>query len=427
MAAAGPDLEAYRARVEELLRAPGPAADARHAELFSAEAVRALLSAPPLPRAQALARFTAEGHLRLASAAELRRLDEGLRTAGPGGVAPRAADALLAAEPSRERRRALQAARLHALGTLVSAVADAQARRVAAAAQLGAASPAELIAGAAGVDLRGAAALGAAALDASEAHAGPALDRAARAALGEPLAALDAADLARVLRAPQLEPELPPGGARQAVARTAELLGLPPPEAPDPESAGLAGYAEALRLGGLALARAGASARLPVEARRLGDPAVAIATAVLLEGLLGEPAWLVRVLQAADTARIVHAARAVRLAGARAAAARAAALLGGDRAGLMSRALGMEWPEELVMADALAGIAPADAIRGRALAGLLRRHLRERSGERWFADPRAGALLRELWLEGGDLTAEGIARELGTEALSPDLIVDAAP
>ena len=54
----------------------------------------------------------------------------------------------------------------------------------------------------------------------------------------------------------------------------------------------------------------------------------------------------------------------------------------------------------------------------------MRRHLRETSGERWFADPRAAALLRELWLEAGDLAPEGIARDLGAGDLGAEALAD---
>ncbi|HTI33697.1 MAG TPA: hypothetical protein VL422_08485 [Miltoncostaea sp.] len=410
------DLDEYRAEAEEHLRAPGPAADARHAGLFAGDRVTALsaLAGSGDVRMRGLARYAAEGHLRLASAAEVARIEEVLRTPLAGGMTLLDVDAALAAEPSADRRRELQAERLRAIGArLPSAVSDAEARRTLAAHELGAATPADLIARAAGLDIRAAAALGAATLDAGDD------------AVGRQVGGIDDADLPRLLRAPELAGALPAAGAREALERTCELLGVPaPPVAP--AAAGLAGYAEALRLGGLAMASAGASARLPVEARRLGDPALAQATAFLLEGLLAEPAWLVRVLDAADPARVAAPAATLRLLATRAAAARAAALAGGDREELMSRALGIAWPGELAILDGLAGLAPADAIRGRALAALLRRHLRETSGERWFADARAAALLRELWLEGGDLTPEGIARDLGVGDLDAGALADEA-
>ncbi len=107
----------------------------------------------------------------------------------------------------------------------------------------------------------------------------------------------------------------------------------------------------------------------------------------------------------------------------RAAAARAAAL--GDNPGddLLARATCVGWPDELRLADELSGLRSADDLRARALAAVLRAHLRENFGERWFADAGAGALLRELWLEAGDLDPEVLAVELGAAGLDPSLVV----
>ena len=85
----------------------------------------------------------------------------------------------------------------------------------------------------------------------------------------------------------------------------------------------------------------------------------------------------------------------------------------------MSRALGLEWPAALTLADGLAGLGPADELRALALSAALRAHLREAHGARWFADPRAGRLLRELWLEGGALEPEALASELERRGWTP--------
>jgi hypothetical protein len=422
--AAPPDLDEYRADAEAHLRSPGPAADARHAGLFGADRVTALMAraASGDGRARNLARFAAEGYLRLASAAEVATIEEELRAQMRGGLRLLDMDAALAAEPAAERRRELQAERLRAIGgRLASAVSDAEVRRTMAAHELGAPTAAELIARAAGLDLRAAAAMGAAVLERGDAEVERVLDLLGADALGLRSGELDAADLPALARAPHLADGLPPGGAREALETTCEMLGVPAP-AVTASVGGLAGYAETLRLGGLALAAAGASARLPVEARLLGDPALALATADILQGLLAEPAWLIRVLGDDVPGRTLATASRLGFLGTRVDAARAAALAGGSREALMSRALGLEWPGELSLLDGLAGAAPADAIRGRALAALLRRHLRETSGERWFADTRAAALLRELWLEAGDLTPEGIARDLGAGGLYDALL-----
>ena len=91
----------------------------------------------------------------------------------------------------------------------------------------------------------------------------------------------------------------------------------------------------------------------------------------------------------------------------------------------MSRALGLEWPAALTLADGLAGLGPADELEALALSAL-RAHLREAHGARWFADPRAGRLLRELWLEGGALEPEALASELGRRARRRPLAAELA-
>ena len=222
------------------------------------------------------------------------------------------------------------------------------------------------------------------------------------------------------MRAPQREGDLPPDGAPAALAATRELLGLSARDASaGPGLAGVAGYADALRAGGQSLARAGASARLPVEARRLGDPALHRAHGVLFASLVAEPSWLVRALGLPDPTAVARTARAVGLLALRASAARALP----DEDDALAEAAGIAWPDELRLADPLAGLGPADELRARMLAAALRAHLRDAFGERWFAEPRAGALLGELWLEGGDLDPEALAVELGAPGLDPELLV----
>lgn len=434
MATLALDLDEYRREAGELVAAPGPESDERHAELFSVEAVVALRTAAAAPGARAglraFARFAAEGLLRRAGAREAaelaRRLSEPVVPGPDGLLAMREVDAALASEPDARRRAGLQAARLRAVeGRLGELISDTRERWRDAAREAGADSPEQLLAGAAGLDLAALGQVGQGVLDETDDAATGTVDRALRDAVGVGLADADAADLPRLVRAPQLEHELTPEGASAAARRTAELLGLDPALVAAPAARGLAGLAahfEALRAAGASLAAAGASPRLPFEARRLADPALGRGAALLMEGLACEPAWLARVAGVPDPEPAARAAAAVRMVATRAAAARAAGLA---RAGedLMSRALGLPWPPALGLADLLAGLTPADDLRGRALAAALRAHLRERHGERWFAAAAAGDLLRELWLEGGNLDAEALARELGSPGLAAATIV----
>ena len=417
-----PDLEEYRRGAQDLLDAPGPAADERLAHLFGPEAVAGLRA----QGAAALARFAAEGLLRRASADEMAEIRRRLAEPAVGALGELLAlgevNAALAAEPARDRREELQTARLRALESRLGALlADARERREDAAREAGATSPETLLADAAGLDLATSAAAGASLLDATDDAAARALDRAASAALGHG-AVPNAADLPRIVRAPQLEDELTPAGARAVASRTLELLELALPDGAQMPSGGRVGLALWLEtLGGLGatLAAAGVSPRLPVELRRLGDPALARSAALLFEGLPADPAWLARAAGVPDAEAAARAGAAARLLAARAAAARAVRLAGDGDDDLMSRALGVPWPAPLSLADGLAGLAAADELRAAALAAALRARLRDDHGLRWFAEPRAGRFLRELWLEGGALEPESLARELGAPGLDP--------
>lgn len=425
-----PDLDGYRSDAGRYLEGAGPAADEAFAHLFSADAVTGLQAQTggDPRRVRALARFAAEGHLRLASAGEMADAHELLRAplvaGGPdGAVTLGEVDGLLAAEPDRGRRRELQASRLRALDQhLRGLMSDAALRRADAARALGAPSAAALLARAAGVDLASLAADAARVLDDTDDIAARALDRMARAGLGTPASGLDAADLPRLTRAPHLEADLPPDAVAAAVGRTREAMGRRDPGARSSDLGGVAGALETLRGAGAALARDGVSPRLPLEARRLGDPALVLAHAALIEGLLAEPEWLRRVLGAADPEPLAVGAAAARLLSLRACAAAAHGLGDDPDPGLMSRAVGVPWPSELSLAAALGSLAPADELRGRMLAAALRQHLREELGERWFLEPAAARLLRELWLEGGDLDPAVVARELGSSGLDPGLL-----
>jgi hypothetical protein len=435
-----PDLEEYRRDVEAFLGAPAGADRDLQERLFSPDAVAGILvtagdaTGAGARAARALARFAAEGLLRAASADEMReiasRLTDPVVEAGGDRIPLIAVDAALAAEPDRERRSALQTARVRAIENRLGApVAEARQRREEAARELGAASPEELLASAAGVDLAALAEEATRFLDAGDDLAAQALDRLARDALGVPGGDVDSADLPRLVRAPHLEADLPVREAAGAASRTLELLHLDTPRSPPTGSGleGLAGYAEALREAGALAAAGGVSPRLPPEARLLPDPALAGGAGALLEGLLAEGAWISRVLGLPDPEPVARAAAAVRLLMARAAAegVRVAAGLGDDDG--LSRALGLPWPPILRLADGLAGLGAADDLRGRTLGAVLRAHMQNAHGSRWFAEGAAGGLLRELWLEGGQLDAEDLARELGSPGLDPeDLLAESA-
>jgi len=90
------------------------------------------------------------------------------------------------------------------------------------------------------------------------------------------------------------------------------------------------------------------------------------------------------------------------------------------------------WPAESWLADVDPAFYVACYLRAWALETHLRAHLRERFGERWFAQREAGDALRALWRDGQRLSAEELLGELtGAEldfgALLADLRLEAAP
>ncbi len=276
-----PDLDAYRAEVERFLDESASITDDRFRDLFSAAAVEGIesVAASGVPRRmRSLARFAAEGYIRASSANESAEIEEIIRLpivgGGDGAVALLDVDGLLAAEPDRERRRDLQRARLRTIDAhLARLIGEARLRRDDAARAVQAPRATALLARVAGIPLGIVAADGMRILDATDDVAARAMDRASRDALGLALGDATAADLPRLVRAPQLENEMVPDGAAAAVERTCELLGLSESAGVGGSShAGLVGYAETLRTAGIALAHNGASNRLPIEARRLGRP-----------------------------------------------------------------------------------------------------------------------------------------------------------
>ena len=172
------------------------------------------------------------------------------------------------------------------------------------------------------------------------------------------------------------------------------------------------------------------SGDLPVEAKRLGDVSVTEAWATLMEHLLLEPAWLSRRLDfpkpeefAAEAATgslyllrrycgkllyelEFHGAREL---DEKAMSARYAELLG--------EALKIEPSPTDYLADIDPSFYVTGYLRSWALHAQLREHLRERFGSTWFADRKAGGMLRELWSEGHRLNADELLADVTGEEL----------
>jgi hypothetical protein len=172
------------------------------------------------------------------------------------------------------------------------------------------------------------------------------------------------------------------------------------------------------------------SADLPVEAKRLGDVSVTEAWATLMEHLLLEPGWLSRRLDfpkpndfasEAATGSLYLLRRycgkllyELEFHGAteldqEAMSKRYVELLGG--------ALKVEPSPTDYLGDIDPSFYVTGYLRSWALQSQLREHFRERFGSTWFADQRAGGMLRELWSEGHRLNADELLADVTGEDL----------
>ena len=161
------------------------------------------------------------------------------------------------------------------------------------------------------------------------------------------------------------------------------------------------------------------SADLPVEAKRLGDVSVTEAWATLMEHLLLEPAWLSHRLDFPKPDEFAAEAATGSLYLLRRYCGKLMYELEfHGSAELDPKAMSSRYVE--ILGDALKiEPSPTDALgdidssfyvtgylRSWALQSQLREHFRERFGSAWFADRKAGGMLRELWSEGHRLNAD---------------------
>jgi hypothetical protein len=454
---------------------------ARHAELFSFEAVEWLRAAvgraagapgvrdDEARRLRMLLDFAVEGLLGRATAAEeeaLAQREATLRLDLPGGpLGFRESSVAQANEPSRERRAEIEAARLEATERALNPLHRAALERTRAlVARLGWPSYRAMCAELKGWDLdllgrQGDAFLAATGGERYREVVSPALER----TVGVGLERLARADLPWFFRAAGDDAAFPAAGLLDAYAATCRGLGLSPDGGgridldvePRPRKSprafcvavrapgdvrlvvapvgGRDDYAALLHEGGHAQHFAAMGAALPFEYRHLGDNALTEAFAFLFDHLAEEPRWLAaRGVRDDDGALAAHA-RAARLIYLRRycgklayeliahdAAAPGDALLGEVYARSLSGAVGVAWPVETHLSDLDPGFYAAAYLRAWALETHLRRWLAERFGEEWFARPEAGAALRDLWAEGQRRSAEELLGELTGEPACAD-------
>jgi hypothetical protein len=168
---------------------------------------------------------------------------------------------------------------------------------------------------------------------------------------------------------------------------------------------------------GHALHYGGVAAGAEFERRCLGDNTQTESYAFLFEHIVEDPGWLARRDAAADAERFRIHARAHRLLKARRYCAKleyelelhaADELDGLDAvyARRLSEALHVPWPVATWVTDLDPAFYAARYLRAWALETRLRRRLRAEAGDAWWDDPRAGALLAEIWREGQPRVAE---------------------
>jgi len=169
------------------------------------------------------------------------------------------------------------------------------------------------------------------------------------------------------------------------------------------------------------------SAELPVEARRLGDVSVTEAWATMMEHLLLEPAWLSRRLDFAKPDEFAAEAATGSLYLLRRYCAKLLYEIEFHGAELDEKAMSARYVELLgealkiepsatdYLGDIDASFYVTGYLRSWALQSQLRDHLRQRFGSGWFADAKAGGMLRELWSEGHRLNADELLADVTGE------------
>ena len=291
-----------------------------------------------------------------------------------------------------------------------------------------------------------------------DAYAGALAPRLEESAL-PPLGELRRADLPRLYRAPELDAGFDGSRLVEAFARTMAGLGVDvsaqpnvhldtearatksprafcsPLRVPDEVHlvvapiGGREDFGAMMHEGGHLEHYANTAAGLPFEYRYLGDNGVTESFAFLFERLGEDPAWLADVLGIESAEPVLAHARAswlvllrrycAKLAYERELHADAPDLeaLPGRYAELLGGATRVAWPQEPWLLDVDPGFYVVCYLRAWALETHWRRALRERFGERWYAEPEAGKWLLGLWRNGQRLPAEELLGEALGERL----------
>jgi hypothetical protein len=443
-----------------------------HADLFtrgSVEQLRGLVDASSpgseqQRRLRMLLDFAVHGHIGHAAQraeAELARREATLTFEVDGErLGFRESSVVQANEPVAERRWAIENARLALIASdLNDLYTELIGCQHAVAQELGYGSYRELCESCKGLDLTALAEQASAFAGASEAGYAGAVDEPLRYALGYGLDRLQRADIARFMRAPDLDAHFPAERLVESFDNTLRGLGIDlrtqdgvvldleqrPSKTPRAFCApvrvpgevylvlspvgGRDDFAILFHEGGHTEHYACADPSVPFEFRMLGDNAITESFAFLLERLVENPAWLERRLGITDSGAIAAHARATRTVYLRRYCAKftyelelhdqppSLPPLAERYAALLSAGLRVPWTGESYLADVDPGFYSSCYLRAWALEAHLRRHFVERFGELWFESADAGALLRSLWSDGQRQTPDELLGELTGERL----------
>ena len=388
--------------------------------------------------------------------AELARREAALEIRVDDEAIPfRQSQVVQAGEADPERRAAIEQARLDVTEQELTPLALAMHERSAAITkELGWSSMLELCEELSGIDLAALEVQTEALLADTEASYEPTVEPELERHLGIGFADLRRSDLPAFFRAPTLDAAFPPDQAIPALRKTLSGLGIDldtqpgvildaevrPTKSPRAFCAPVRVPGEVYLMispqGGrddtqTLLHEAGHTEHfahvdpaLPFERRLLGDNSFTEAFAFLFQYLAEEPAWLEEVL-GVDAAPLAGYAQAVKLIFLRRYSAKLAyerrlhaadvdlAQMPGDYARTLSAAVHVDWPATNWIHDVDPFFYSACYIRAWAAERSLRAHLIERFGERWFAEPEAGALLAQIWSKGQRALAEELLEEIG--------------
>jgi hypothetical protein len=175
----------------------------------------------------------------------------------------------------------------------------------------------------------------------------------------------------------------------------------------------------------------------PFEERLLGDNSVTEAYAFSLEHLLLEAAWLAEHAELRDDERRSllrrmhayylymvrrYAAKLLYELELHAAGPEGLAEMPQRYAALLTEHLGFAYPAETWLDDVDPGFYASQYLRAWMLEAQLRGRWREARGERWWAAPETGQEMRTLWSMGQALPADLLAAELGMDGLGVDAL-----